>query len=212
MTKHRLIICLLLCSLSLPATARIKCWTNNEGVRECGKTVPPEYAQQGHEELTKHGTVAEKTDRAKTEEELAKLEAEQKKQAEVKRQEELRRQEQEKHDRILVDTFSSVEDIEAARDDRISVLENDISLTNRRTEKIQLDLDKRVERAAAQERSGKQPSDTLLESIDSLKRQIKNNDEFIAGKRLEQDKIRQDFADDIARYKELKSVEVSASE
>ena len=37
--------------LALPpmAGAGIKCWTNNDGVRECGNAVPPEYAQQGHE-------------------------------------------------------------------------------------------------------------------------------------------------------------------
>ena len=28
-------------SLGTPASAAIKCWTNNEGVRECGESVPP---------------------------------------------------------------------------------------------------------------------------------------------------------------------------
>ena len=125
-----------------------------------------------------------------------------------KRQEEKQRQkEQKQHDRILVDTFSSVEDIEAARDEKIAALDTTINLTNKRTENIQEDLDKRVQRAAAQERSGKQPSEDLLKSINSLKRQIKNNEEFIAAKRLEQEEIRANFAEDIARYKELREID-----
>jgi hypothetical protein len=35
----------LTCGFSLTADAAIKCWTNKEGVKECGDTVPPEYAQ-----------------------------------------------------------------------------------------------------------------------------------------------------------------------
>ena len=38
--------------LPLPASAGIKCWTNDDGVRECGNTVPPKYAQKAHRELT----------------------------------------------------------------------------------------------------------------------------------------------------------------
>jgi len=193
----------ILLTFTVPASARIKCWTNSEGVRECGRTVPPEYAQQGHEELTTHGTVAEKQERAKTDEELARLEEEQQRQKEERQ----RRKDEEKHNQILVDTFSSVEDIEAARDEKIAALDTTINLTNKRTEKIQEDLDKRVKRAAAQERSGKEPSADLLKSINSLQRQIKNNDEFIAVKRQEQEQLREQFAKDIERYKELREIE-----
>lgn len=36
--------CLLTLVASMQANAAIKCWTNNEGVRECGNRVPPEYS------------------------------------------------------------------------------------------------------------------------------------------------------------------------
>ena len=190
-------------AFALPASARIKCWTNHEGVRECGQVVPPEFAQQGHEELTKHGTVRDEVERAPTEEEVAAIEAR-------KEQERLEREiqkEQARQDKILMNTFSSVEGIEATRDEKIAALNTTINLTNKRTENIQEDLDKRIERAAAQERSGKQPSEKLLESINSLKRQIKNNEAFIAEKRREQEQLRARFAEDIARFKELKGMQ-----
>ena len=65
-------IILILSGLSLSTTvhARLKCWTNNEGVKECGNSVPPEYAQRGHQELNKSGVVKDEKKRAKTDEEL----------------------------------------------------------------------------------------------------------------------------------------------
>ena len=57
-------------AFSGPANARIKCWTNQEGVKECGNTVPPEFAQKEHKEVSEQGVVMEEKERAKTEEEL----------------------------------------------------------------------------------------------------------------------------------------------
>ena len=34
--------------LTAPVQAAIKCWTNKDGVRECGNVVPPEYSQESH--------------------------------------------------------------------------------------------------------------------------------------------------------------------
>ena len=188
--------------LSTSVQARLKCWTNNEGVRECGNAVPPEYAQQGHQELSKSGMVKKETERAKTDEELAEAKRLEKEQAEKDKL----AAEQKKKDDILLQTFSSVEDIERARDERLTQLEAAIRLTEARTEKINGDLDKRIKKAAAAERAGKTPSEALLNDIESLKRQIKNNDKFIEGKRAEQEVIKEDHAKDIAHYKKLKGI------
>lgn len=192
-------------SLMLTTTvqARMKCWKNNEGITECGDTVPPEFAQKGHKEIGESGIVREEVERAKTPEELA----EEERLAKV--EEERLRKEEEKQlkDRILLETFSSVEDIEKARDDRIQSLEASIGITQARKEKIQVDLDKRIERAADRERSGNEPNQELLDDINSLKRQIANIDKFILDKREEQEQIRISHAADIERFKRLKGIE-----
>ena len=188
--------------LSTSVQARLKCWTNSEGVRECGNAVPPEYAQQGHQELDKSGMVKKETERAKTDEKLAEAKRLEKEQAEKDKL----AAEQKKKDDILLQTFSSVEDIERARDERVTQLEASIKLTQQRSQKIQEDLDKRIKKAAAAERAGKTPSEALLNDIESLKRQIKNNDKFIEGKRAEQEVIKEDHAKDIAHYKKLKGI------
>ena len=65
----------------LPAEAAIKCWTNKDGVRECGNVVPPEFAQQGHDEVSSGGVTRESTRRAKSLEELKAEHAEAKRKA-----------------------------------------------------------------------------------------------------------------------------------
>ena len=185
------------------AQARMKCWTNNEGVMECGDKVPPEYAQKGHKEIGESGIVREEVERAKTPEELA-----EERRLAKEEEERLKMEEQKRlKDKILLETFANAEDIERARDERITAIEATIKLTQARIEKIQADLDKRIASAAADERAGKKPSAALLKDIDNLKRQIKDNEEFIADKRLEQEDIRVSHADDIARFKKLKGIE-----
>ncbi len=202
---NTLVILLSLSSLTLSGTvqARIKCWTNNEGVKECGNKIPPEYAQKKSQELGKGGLVREETERAKTDEELA----EQRRLDKIQAEEDRLAAKQKKKDDILLQTFSNVEDIERARDERLTALDAAIKLTQARSEKIQYDLDKRIQKAAAAERSGKAPSEDLLKDIESLKRQLKNNETFIEGKRAEQEEIKEAHAKDIAHFKQLKGIE-----
>lgn len=187
--------------VGLPASAAIKCWTNNEGVRECGESVPPEFAQQGHEVIKKSGAV-EETERAKTPEELAEEKAKADAEAAVKEAE----QEKIRQDSILLATFSTVEDIERVRDEQITALDATISVTKTRNSKIQQDLDKRIEAAAAEERAGKTPNAALLKDIESLRRQTDDNQKFIDAKHQEQDAISQQYAGKIQRFRELKGL------
>lgn len=185
---------------SKAAPKKFKCWTNAEGVRECGESVPPEFAQEGHEVLNQKGNVVSEQERALTAEELE--EAQKQKAAEEEKlaaEKELKRQ-----DAILLQTYTKAEDIERMRDEQILALESTIKVTNARTEKIKADLDKRVAAAAAEERAGKTPNEKLLANIDSLKKQLANNDEFVAEKHKEQETLRTEYDQKITRFKELK--------
>ena len=182
---------------------RMKCWTNHEGVRECGNKVPPEYIQQGYKEIDGEGFVRGVTERAKTPEELA----EARRLAALKAAEQKQKAEQEARNQVLLRTFSSVRDIERARDNRVTALEAAIKLAGIRNESIRLKLEDYIKRAANSERIGQTPAPTLLEDIEALREQIENNVRFIAEKRAEQEQIRQAHALDIERYKRLKGME-----
>jgi len=192
---------LVLTGYSLQAVSAIKCWTNRDGVRECGNRVPPEYAQQGYEEVSKQGLILDETERAKTPEELE----EEARQTAIRAEEKRRQQEQARADKILLATFSSVEDIEMVRDDRIRALEASIRLAEKRNESILQDLEKRMQAAADAERAGRAPNEALLKDIESLRRQIKANDAYIEERQKEQEETRQQYAESIARFKELKA-------
>jgi len=185
--------------LATSAQARIKCWENSDGVRECGETVPPEYSQKSHKEISKQGLTLEESERVKTEEERL----EEERLLAIEKEEKEKEKEIKAQDKILLDTYSNTDDIQMTSDGKVAALESTINLANKRNEKIQADLDKRTAAAAAAELAGKQPSDALLKDIRSLKRQVKNNNKFIADKRLEQEETKKEYAEKINRFVEL---------
>ncbi len=189
----------LLCLSPFTAYARFKCWNNSDGIRECGENVPPEYVQQGHEEINDLGITVNKQERAKTIEEIE----EEKIEAEVIAQEKKIKAAQDRQDRILLETFSNVGDIEMTRDGKIASLDTAIHLTEKRNEKLQSELDVLMMHAAFQERKGQKPSDVLLKDIEYYKKQMDNNAQFIVDKRKEQVVLRETYAEDIERFKKL---------
>ncbi len=187
---------------SLQANAAIKCWTNNEGVRECGNRVPPEYAQQGHQEISESGMVIDEQSRAKTKAELA----EEAKQKALLAEEKRKQAEQKRADNILLATFSNVAEIERARDERIKAIDATITLANKQTETIQQDLDKRIQAAAQAERSGNTPNEALLNDIAELERQVSAKKENIAEREKEKEDTTAEYAANIERFKSLKGL------
>jgi hypothetical protein len=196
--KNQLLNAVIAVMLLLPASgsAGIKCWTNSEGVRECGNVVPPEYAQQGHEEIGKSGVVTERVERAKTPEELA-AEAEQK-----RKEEEIARQkaEQEKLDRILLDTYSVADEITMARDGKINIINNEIKIAEGNIQNAKQSLQQYQKSAANMERNGKPLPDNLKSDITKVKQQIKNYESFIKNKEQEKQVVYKDYESRLDRF------------
>jgi hypothetical protein len=191
----------LLTLTSPPAQAEIKCWTNNDGVRECGSVVPPEYAQQEQEKISKGGVTTGKVERAKTEEELELARTE----AAAKAEEERKQQEQIAADRKLLDTYPTEDDIALVRDGQIEELEARIKLTENHIEKLHKNLNDIVQHAAAMEKRGEKPDAKVEKDIESVRKQIKEQEGFIVTKRGEQQAVRDRFDSDLKRYREMKS-------
>jgi len=191
---------LILLATTSVLSARIVCWTNKDGIRECGDKIPPEYSQHGHQELNPQGIVVEETEAAKSDAELEEL----KRIAAERAREERMAEKQRRRDRMLLDTFSSVKDIERARDNKIEAIDMLISLAERRITKLKQDKDRLIRRAARIERAGNPPPEQIIKDISSIDQQIKDNNQYIATKRKEQKEIRLRHNQDIARFKEIK--------
>ncbi|MDX1434741.1 MAG: DUF4124 domain-containing protein [Gammaproteobacteria bacterium] len=192
-----------------PTAAGFKCWTNKEGVRECGNVIPPEYAQQEHRELSSTGVTLNKTSRAKTEEELRKEREEQARLAAIKAEEERIRREKEARDRVLLSTFTTEEDLLLARDGQLAAIDTRIMHTQQVLTQLEGSLEQLRAEAASLERSGKGLSDELLEKISAVQRQIESSATFIAERRRYKEELAAQFEADLLRYRELKGTTVS---
>lgn len=180
---------------------KIKCWRNDEGVRECGAYVPPEYSQKRTEIRDKSGRVIEVEERAKNEAELAEIE----RLSALKKIEDAKIAEQNKKDSILLNTFSSERDINMLRDSKINVIEGIITVTNSNNKALKKKLELLQKTAANAERRGTKPAENVLHDIETIENRIKQNMESIKIKQDEQKVIREKFDQDLKRFHELKN-------
>lgn len=193
---------LALASSQMVSAGGIKCWKTNDGLTECGDAVPPEYTQSGHREYNSQGIVVRQIDRAKTKQEIA---AEQHAERLRKEQERIA-QEQALRDRILLDTFSTEEEITMTRDGKIALIHTEVKIANRNIEVTRARLESLEKGAANMERRGKPVSEQLQSDIASAKSQIAEYSAFVSARLAEQDAIRSAYDADLKRFRELKSL------
>ncbi len=197
-----LIIFFILCEMILAnhVSARMKCWTNSEGIKECGDKIPPEYTQQGYQELSKGGIVLEEKERIKTKEELEKA----KKEAVIIAREKEKERNKKAHDTMLLKTFASIKEIETTRDQKIEAIESNIKITQKRIIKLQYLLDDELNQNSIDKQIDGE--DKKFNNTESLKEQISDNKKFIKNKIDEQGKIKKTYMEYISRFKKLKGL------
>lgn len=192
----------LLIALS-PLHAEYFRWVDDEGTIHYSDSMPPSQSQRKQDKLNESGRVVETIQAPKTvgelqeEARLVKLEKEQKRIQE----------EAEKHDRMLVAMYTSVEDIEFVRNERISTVDSAIEITKHRKSKFikkLKDLDASEERFKA---SGKEAPPWLLKSRAHYQEQLSYADKIIEIKLKEKEGINKRFARDINRFLELKETD-----
>lgn len=206
--RKNLILSLLLGSLlvlPLSAQAAFKCWTNKDGVRECGNAVPPEYAQQQSETINERGQTVERQQRAKTAEELEQEHQREAEEARIKAEEERRLEEQRNHDRVLLATFLTEEDIIQARDRKLSSIDAGIELNRLTIDKLEGDLEREQKRAENYRRKEQETPESLQQAIDSLERQIADKKRYISSQQVERERLVEEYARDLERFRELKA-------
>jgi chromosome segregation ATPase len=200
-----LISTLLVTSLLLMAThahaKTIKCWKNKNGIRECGRTVPPEYSQTRIEIVNERGLVVDVIEAAKTQEELA-IERERE---ELRRLREEERKEQARLDSILLNTYTTERDLILARDNNLKAAQGQIDISKGNLKLLEDNLNDLQEQAANHERAGRQPPKKLIEEINTLAGQINKKQEIIKDKETALEELEQRFARDLKRFRELKS-------
>ena len=181
---------------------RIVCWTDENGQRACGDRVPPKYASAERQVYDQRGLVVEIKAREKTPEELA----EEARLAKLAAEQQAREQEQARYDGYLTQAYQSVGDIIDTRDRRVRVLNGRLGLTEKSiadAERSLLDLHKRADSLDSQ---GKPVPAKLETQIAEFETTLQRNRESAKHMRAERNGIIEQFARDIARYRELRNL------
>ena len=201
---HKLLLSSAIMVLTLNSAAlqagKIKCWTNSDGIRECGNIVPPEYSQKGHDELNSQGVRIKHHERALSPEEIA----ERKRIKEEEKAKQRAIEEQERQDMVLLSTFANEDEIVMARNGKITSIRTEIRLTTKSLNTARERLRGLRKQAANLERSGKAVPNKTANNIEQTQKQISNYEQFIESKRMEQTKINSQFDTDMKRYRKLR--------
>jgi chromosome segregation ATPase len=174
-------------------------WTDDEGRVHYGDRVPPEYSKHERKSINYQGRTIKVYEAAKTPEEKAA--AKHLEELEVKKKKLARKRAV--HDRSLLATYSSKQDMLMAQDGKIQAVESLIQLTHSRISSMQKRLLDLTEEAAKYERSGKELPLSLQRQITNLQDQITQNKNFARDKELEMKDIKRQFESSIKRFTEL---------
>lgn len=187
--------------LPAPAFADIKCWQNDDGVRECGQIVPPEHSHRRIEVINERGVVVKVIEAAPTAEEIA----EQERQAQLRKEQEARRAERARKDRVLLRSYTTEQDIIIARDNNLRAIESIIDITRAAVRGLRSALEDLKKRAANHERAGRQPPEQLLQRMDEVRAQIQSKQAYIDKKQRERSRMKEKFEADLERFRYLKN-------
>lgn len=182
---------------------RLYKWVDDQGKVHYGDKVPPEYARQERKVLNEQGVQVKTLEAAKTPEQLA----EEARLAAQRKEQERIAAEQASHDRMLLATFTTEDDMVMTRDGKIAAIDGVLRVTRDRIEKIEGHLAELTGEAAELERAGKPIPEALHGEILGARGQIQRYVDYIATKRREQEDIRAQFEADIRRFRELKAAQ-----
>lgn len=177
-------------------------WVDEEGNIHFGDRVPPRYANREREEINQQGRTVKVYAAPKTAEEKAEI----RRQAELEAAEKEGAKKRAIHDRSLLATYSSEEDMLMARDGKIASVDALIQLTNSRIDSSRKRLLTLETEAAEFERSGKPVPKILQSQITTARSQLIDNEAFVIAKEKEKQVITEKFSADISRYRELKGL------
>lgn len=202
MIRSALLFMLGFCLVSAAAaggTPQFYKWVDEHGRVHYSDAVPPQAAGQQREVKSQSGQTVQVIEPPPTLEQLAAK----RRAHEAAVQAAQRRRAQEEYDRALLLTFSSVQEMITARDERLRAISAQMKLTQGRLEELQARLQTQRRKALRIERTGASDPTPVYAEIAQLQRHIDANGTFIERQLQEEQRVRRRFAHDMTRYREL---------
>jgi len=175
-------------------------WVDSQGITHYGDRIPPEYAAQEKEVVNFQGVEMEKLEAQKTPDQLA-----------AEDQKRLDAQHSAMRDRNLLNTYASVQEIERLRDQRLSLLTDQIKVTGSFLEVLNGKLKKLRASSmyyrpySANAKAAPMP-DQIAEDLVRVDNDIHTQEQNLRQRHVEEDTMSKQFESDIGRFKELKGI------
>lgn len=180
-------------ALSVEASTRYYRYINDQGVTVMDSRIPPEYVKNGYEVVTINGRVLEVVPPAPSEEEKEERAAERRRAAEL-----------EEMDRYLLRRYSSVEDIEAARERRMATFEASMAILRGNASNLESQIENLQERAANMERSGRAVPQSILDNLRDLQVELEKLHKQMEQREVDQAREDAKFQREKERFLEIK--------
>jgi hypothetical protein len=175
-------------------------WVDAQGVTHYGDHIPPEYAAQEQRIINSQGVEINRLEAQKTPEALA-----------AEDQKKIEAEQSRNRDRNLLNTYASVQEIERLRDQRVTLLSDQIKVTSQFLEVLNGRLKKlRVSsmrfRPYNNDPGALAMPDQIAEDLVRVGNDIRTQDQNLHEKRSEEAIMSKQFESDIQRFKELKGI------
>ena len=201
--NQTLLCAAILLTLPLSANSRdLYRYTNDEGNMVVDHRVPTEYASRGYEVLNEDGIVLKVVPRELTEEELEQQDIQIKRAVAAAAEEDRLR----KWDELLLLRYSTIEDIEAARERALRDLRIRVSILKSNTRSLKQRVESYQSVAADIERRGGTVDLKRLETIEQLQSEIAITERSITDRQAEVSQVQEEFQLDIDRFEQLLEV------
>ncbi|WP_223668695.1 hypothetical protein [Kangiella shandongensis] len=202
--KH-IIVSFILCAAAFAADAKnFYRFKDNNGRLVVKDYLPNSAIKSGYDIINEDGRLIERVAPALTPEQQK---AKRQQQDKLDEQKEKARQAR-RRDQLLLRQYRTIEDIKRTEKNQLAPLEINISILNGHNKSLKRKLSELQSSAADYERKGKAVPQTILKQITATKEQIEENDESILGYKQQADGIKQQFKNDLVRFKELKAKSV----
>ena len=175
-------------------------WVDEQGVTHYGDRIPPEYASQEQHVMNSRGIEVDRLDAQKSPEQMA---AEDQKKADA--------EQRANRDRNLLTTYGSVQEIERLRDQRLTLLTDQIKVTGQFLEVLNGRMKKLLVGSMRFKPYSTDPNappmpDQIADDLVRVGNDTRTQEQNLREKRSEEATMRKQFESDIDRFKELKGI------
>lgn len=188
----------LIATVSLPVLADTYKWVDDRGVTHYSSTLPPEYASKNRQILNKSGIVIRTQDVLTPDERRAK----QAESAKVSADEALAR-DQKRYDKSLVDSYSSVGEIELARSRSMQQLDAGITSIDSQVTMVANHLSDLKKEVADRRKGNKKVPPFMLNEIKESEDRLSGLQQNLDKSKAKRAETQARFEAEKARYKEL---------